>query len=352
MIFDDELLATLLVSVVLYYRVFFAVVRMRAEIGELRGVNVDEVAEYYLKGRAASTITAYGPAYKKVAEHGEKVGCSVFCWGPGEAASMVMNMAKLGTSENCIKTVCAVVNLVFEVMGRSSPTQDSFFSKVKAATIKEANEGIKIKSDRQFIEVKHMKIMVEELYKDGVEPARKRFLVMQLFLFFGGKRFSDIKEVKVENVVKQDDGSIKVFVNKSKTDQEGRGACFSISGKKVGKVCVPDIVQWYKESLELSDGDFLFPRFRGSSGKTVPIKSISVSYTAALEQLKVECRRLGLPIFGLHAGRIGMATVAARGGVHRSVIKDAGGWKSDAGDSCIKVDNAGVQVSSLLLSRF
>ena len=73
---------------------------------------------------------------------------------------------------------------------------------------------------------------------------------------------------------------------------------------------------------------------------------------AALEQLKVECRRLGLPIFGLHAGRIGMATVAARGGVHRSVIKDAGGWKSDAGDSCIKVDNAGVQVSSLLLSRF
>ena len=175
---------------------------------------------------------------------------------------------------------------------------------------------------------------------------------MQLFLFFGGKRFSDIKNLKVEDVQKQADGSIKVFVRRSKTDQEGRGTFFNISGGKTGQLCVPDVVEWYKESLGLATGDFLFPRFRSLSGKVLaPIKTCSLSYSGALEQTRAECQRLGLPAFGLHAGRIGMATAAAKGGVDRLVIKGAGGWKSDAVDAYIKVGNAGVQVSDVLLDR-
>ena len=91
---------------------------MRVEIGELRGVAAGEAAEMYLRGRAASTIATYGPAYKKVAAQGEVVGRSVVSWGAGEMASLVM-----GTTENGIKAVCAIVSLVFEVMGRASPTQ-------------------------------------------------------------------------------------------------------------------------------------------------------------------------------------------------------------------------------------
>ena len=77
-----------------------------------------------------------------------------------------------------------------------------------------------------------------------------------------------------------------------------------------------------------------------------------LSYSGALEQTRAECQRLGLPAFGLHAGRIGMATAAAKGGVDRLVIKGAGGWKSDAVDAYIKVGNAGVQVSDVLLDRW
>ena len=53
--------------------------------------------------------------------------------------------------------------------------------------------------------------MIEDIYvlpTSKVELCRRRFLIMQVFLFFGVKRFSDIVMLKVGDVSFKADGSV------------------------------------------------------------------------------------------------------------------------------------------------
>ena len=58
---------------------------------------------------------------------------------------------------------------------------------------------------------------------------------------------------------------------------------------------------------------------------------------------------LGLGRISWHSGRIGGATEASKKGLSRSVIMKAGGWRSSAVDSYIRVDDAGVQMGDAVL---
>ena len=58
----------------------------------------------------------------------------------------------------------------------------------------------------------------------------RRFLVQQLFLYFGMRRDDDIKEITYGDVKFLSEGSWRYF-EKSKIDQEGHGFCFKMTGK-------------------------------------------------------------------------------------------------------------------------
>ena len=51
-------------------------------------------------------------------------------------------------------------------------------------------------------------------------------IVMQVVLFQGMKRFSDIERVRVVDVRFRDDGVVEITMGKTKTDQEVRGSTF------------------------------------------------------------------------------------------------------------------------------
>ena len=288
-----------------------AVLRMRAKRGDLTGVRVEDMVEFYLGGRAAGTLRTYASAFKKVWAHAVETGVSLFRWGEGEMMGMLIKAEKEGAAENMLKQVLAVVALVFEVMGRESPTKSHLVLKVKKACVKRGNERKVVRSEqvkRVGCTLGDMRKVIKDIYVSGVsraDPCRSRFLIMQLFLFFGVKRFNDIASLKVKDVVFKVDGSLEVLVRKSKTDQVGRGARFYLSGDKVGGVCLPEIVGWYVRGLDLKGEDMLFPRMRQSKGEVVPIKGLGVSYGAAAGQLKAEVKRLGLGDISLHSGRIG-----------------------------------------------
>ena len=53
---------------------------MRVRRGELSGVAADSLAKFYTDGRAERTLSTYSAAYKKVVQHGERIGSSVFRW--------------------------------------------------------------------------------------------------------------------------------------------------------------------------------------------------------------------------------------------------------------------------------
>ena len=83
-------------------------------------------------------------------------------------------------------------------------------------------------------------------------------------------------------------------------------------GSRRGGFSIPDIVSWYIERVGLRDTDCLFPRFRrGRGGLAVPIGWLPMSYSTALMQLKVFCKRWRMDHLILHSGRIGAVMAVA-----------------------------------------
>ena len=104
--------------------------------------------------------------------------------------------------------------------------------------------------------------MVKEIFlKMGSSaPAkRKQFLALQLILFMGLKRFSDVNRMLVKDLEFKEDGSLEVWMKTSKTDQGSRGENFVISGERMENgASVPDIIKWYLRHLKLKKSAYLF----------------------------------------------------------------------------------------------
>ena len=328
------------------------------ESGRLTGVKPEDLVEFYLGSRASGTLKTYEVAFRKVWSYAGRIGISVFRWGDGEVTGLLVWLDKEGVAENMVKQALAAVNVLFECMGRESPTKSDLVSKVKKTCMKRSNERKQQKAvsrEREGTTLRDVRKMVEALYREpaeSVEPARRRFLVMQLFLFLGMKRFSDIAKLRVKDLIFLKDGSVRVFMRKTKTDQLGQGSCFFLTGRKYGKVSVPGILRWYLKSLGLEGEDVLFPRFRNKGNKgVVAIKDTPVSYGTARGQLVKEVKLLGLGKLTLHSARIGAATRGAEAGLSRESIKACGGWRSDAVDGYIRLKEPGVVFSNRMLEE-
>jgi hypothetical protein len=134
---------------------------MRVEAGELTGVAADDLAAFYIGGRACGTYSTYSVAFKRVWEHGRAIGCSVFRWGEGEVAGLLVEAGKAAASENSVKQLMAVINLLCEVMGRESPTKGPMVSQVKRSALK--LKAPVVKRSREMLKVEGMKKIIAEL---------------------------------------------------------------------------------------------------------------------------------------------------------------------------------------------
>ena len=131
-----------------------------------------------------------------------------------------------------------------------------------------------------------------------------------LLFFRPMRRFDDMQRVTVGDITYNEDGSVSILMGKSKTDQVGHGFVCDLAGVDWGAVPIPQLLQWYVQSLRLTRHDYLFPRL-SSSGSAL---RWPVSYTLALSDLKALTTRLGLPVLTLHAGRIGGTTLCSSDG--------------------------------------
>ena len=101
---------------------------------------------------------------------------------------------------------------------------------------------------------------------------------MKTQIFLSWKRFSDINKVKRKNVEIRDDGRVKVWVEKSKTDSRREGFSLVLTKRRIRGLKVTRLVQWFLGSLgDIPDEGFIFPVFR--RGKAV--WGQAVSYNSA-----------------------------------------------------------------------
>ena len=116
--------------------------------------------------------------------------------------------------------------------------------------------------ERKGTSLEDIERMVKEIYMKMGKKAptvRKQFLILQLILFMGLKRFSDVNRIRIKDIEFKEDGSMEIFMNSSKTDQLKRGEKFEISGEKMKNgILVPEIVKWYLKDLKLEETAYVF----------------------------------------------------------------------------------------------
>ena len=307
-----------------------------------------ELAVYYLQGREASTITVYGSEYRKLVEYCENAGESIFELGEKEVMLYLIFRSKSGVSESQMKQALSVVTLIYEVCGFESPSKSSLVINVKKGILKQVNKNKE--SVERIGMTKHKLMKIFDAYYDEdfakVLPENRRFLVMKTICFLAAKRFNDIQKLKRKDIKGDEEGRVKIWMARSKTDAMGVGCHFTLTKGRMGFVSVTALVEWYLRSLgDVGEDGYVFPVFR--KGKAV--EKQAVSYNMARKQLLKERVLLGLGRVSWHSGRIGGATEASKKGLSRSVIMRAGGWRSSAVDSYIRVRDAGVQMGDAVL---
>ena len=182
-----------------------------------------------------------------------------------DIVSFLIWRSKSGVSETQVKQGLAVISLLCEVCGFESPAKSPMVSKVKMAVLKQVNEG-KRKVVREGMTKRILEKIMKACYRKDhrkVTPERRRFLLMKIFCFLGMRRFNDIHKVRRRNVEFREDGRVKVWVEKSKTDAKREGFEFVLTKRKIRGVSVTKLVRWYLDSFgDIPAEGFVFPVFR------------------------------------------------------------------------------------------
>ena len=117
-------------------------------------------------------------------------------------------------TENMVNQSCAVMTCLKECLQLDVLTGSCVLQNVKKAAIKEG------KREKSVMTLQHVRLLIGTLYKkpaERVKPAERRFLVQQLMMFFGIRRFDDIRMIRVCDCVVLDTGDLEVYVSSSKT---------------------------------------------------------------------------------------------------------------------------------------
>ena len=317
----------------------------------------EKFVDLFLAGRSEKTFPTYEMAFRKIWVHGAEIGKLPFWWSDMDFAGHLVLLNEIEASVNMFKQASAVLTLLKELVGLETVIGSSIVKTVKRGCIKSARDRVarKGKKERTVMTIDHVKLLIGRFYKKPAKkvcPKDRRFLLHQLLSFFGMRRFDDLKEIRVEDVAVLEDGDLEIFVARSKTDQDGLGFVFHVSGQKYKGFSMPEVFRWYVDSVGLSDGDYLFPRFgNAGGGKIIAQGKHFVGYSTVAAQLKNFCLRNDIPVLTLHSGRRGGVTLAVECGIDKMTIKKVGNWTSEAVDGYFMPKKAGVDFTSKALRK-
>ena len=268
---------------------YFAVMKFRAE-AELDWVDPDSFTELYLAGRSKSTFPTYDLAFRKAWIHGREIGKSIFSWNSMDMAGHLVLLNECQATSNMFKQASAVVTLFKEMLEIESVASSKIVQLVKKGCMKQARERetVRKKRVRSVMTLNHIRLLLLRFYKRPackVRPADRHFLMLMIIMFFGIKRFDDVKDLKVSDITVLEDGHLEFYVDNSKTDQLCQGFIFHVTGNSFNGISIPKILNWYLKSTELTRDDFLFPRFRNHRGRVVAQGGYSISYSSSAAQL-------------------------------------------------------------------
>ena len=147
---------------------------------------------------------------------------------------------------NMFKQASAVMTLLKELVGLDTVLGSNVVKIVKRGCVKAAGDRVakKGKKERTVMTLDHVRLLIGRYYKTHVRkvcPRDRRFLLHQLLMFFGMRRFDNLREVQVGDVTVLEDGDLEIFIARSKTDQDGLGFVFHVSGERYKWFSMPEV---------------------------------------------------------------------------------------------------------------
>ncbi len=199
----------------------------------------------------------------------------------------------------------------------------------KDMAVKKLVKGIKnthgVPEERAYaLSLEQISNMISVLREETDTAKKHRNIAVLLLGYFGAFRRSELVNIKVEDIMWSNEG-IEITVNRSKTDQEGKGS------KRFLAYCDADLCPASALKAWLANGKikegYVFrsiDRWDGVSEKGMHPGQVN-------RLLKSLAKACGYPeaLISAHSLRRGFATQSVKNGVDRHKLKSYIGWKSD-----------------------
>ena len=287
------------------------------EIGHLTSLT-EQARQYIEDSKAKNTRRAYRSDWADFTDwcqHNRRTSLPAH---PETVALYLTDCAK-GLKVSTLQRRLASISEAHKTAGHESPTQNALVRSVWQGIRREKGVATKGKSPTLTADIRSM---IQHLPQGKLLSVRDRTLL--LIGFAGAMRRSELVSLNVGDIVETEEGLV-VTIQKSKTDQEGRGRKIGLPYGSDPLTCpVRSLRQWLKES-NITDG----PLFRGVDrhGNVSP-ERLSDQMVARIVKRSLRATGKEASSFAGHSLRAGLATQAAMSGVSERAIQDQTGHKS------------------------
>lgn len=272
-----------------------------------------ERAREYSEGKgekSEATKRAYAGDWKLFSGWMETYGFPTLPSPPGAVADYLAHLATEGSKASSIGRVISAVAYYHRKAGL-----EWFIPPEVRKVMKVIRKELKVAPAQKRAIVTSMLRSMLDAIAPGTFRSRDRALL--LVGFFGAFRRSELSEMLVKNVEFTGKG-LDIFVESSKTDQEGKGEHVGILSARDPEMCAVRALREHLNETGITEG----PIFRNSFGRPLSPKDIA-------KVVQNTAKKAGLgENFGGHSLRAGHATAASQAGASEAAIMRQGRWKN------------------------
>ncbi len=275
------------------------------------------IADALDAAKAPNTRRCYRDAWRFFVDYCKEWGESSLPAEPRTVAMYLASRAESGLSVSSVRQSCTAIGYYHSQAGQPNPCSHG--------TVKEILKGISRLYARPAKQAKPLtRQALAAIESTATIPRRGqrgdmetsayayRRGIMDIVMCFlasdGGLRRSELSRLTWDDVIKHEDGSGRIYIAKSKTDQTGEGAWVFVTS-----ACMAYLAMYKKLCRHTRPADRVIPL----TGTTISIRIKAAAKAAGLGEG-----------FSGHSGRVGLARRMSKNGAPVNYTMLQGRWKS------------------------
>ena len=269
------------------------------------------------RSRAENTKRAYGGVLRAFGAFAASQEQAAFPAGAHTVAAFLQHRIDSGVSPASLNVAMTALRIVHQENGQPDPTADpAVRAIVKGYRRMRAAEGVETKQARAMSESDLAAIVAVAARDDDIRAIRDIAIIS--VLREGLLRRAECAALRVRHFSREPDGSGRIQITRSKTDQSGEGRILFLGEQAAGALS-----DWMSRAPADAPAP-LFRRIR-RGGKIQPDGLTGHAINAIMQ---ARGKAAGLAGFTGHSGRVGMAQSLVADGASVGEVAVAGRWSS------------------------